>query len=149
MVWHRDLALLYAVERNPPLRVLAVGWLDFFTFRLGGTPRRFRELLGELCRRPPIDTQTVGFHPCRLGTCLWRWLLFNMMPSGRPCRFHAGSAEIIVPGRDGKVYRAPTLIHHYVTAHWYRPPWEFVEAVLALDGPEGLHWELIERLTAG
>jgi len=101
-VWHRDLALLYTVERNPPLRVVAVGWLGCLTFRLGATPTRFRELLDELCRRPPASTATPSFHPCRLGCCLWRWML------GRP--FFAGSAEIIVPGRDGKVYRAPTLI---------------------------------------
>jgi hypothetical protein len=139
MVWHRDLALLYTVEGDPPLRVLAVGWLGFFTFRLGATPLRFQELLAELCRRPPPATSTFGFHPCRLGRCLWRWLW------GR--RFSAGSAEIIVPGRDGKVYRAPTLIAHYVRNHRYRPPKEFVEAVLALDHPSGLDWQAVERLT--
>jgi hypothetical protein len=64
---------------------------------------------------------------------------------GRP--FFGGSAEIIVPGRDGKVYRAPTLIGHYVGRHRYRPPREFVEAVLALDSPGGLLWEAIEHLT--
>ena len=140
-MWHRDLALLYTVERNPPLRVVAVGWLGCLTFRLGATPTRFRELLDELCRRPPASTATPSFHPCRLGCCLWRWML------GRP--FFAGSAEIIVPGRDGKVYRAPTLIGHYVRSHRYRPPREFVEAVLALHGPGGLRWDLIERLTGG
>ena len=59
----------------------------------------------------------------------------------------SGSAEIIVPGRDGKAYRAPTLISHYVRSHRYRPPREFVEAVLALDSPGGLLWEAIEHLT--
>src|SRR4051794_20893237 len=99
MVWHRDLALLSAPEGDPPRRVLAVGWLGFFTFRLGATPLRFRELLGELCRRPPVATQTAGFHVCRLGSCLWRWVLFelDMMPPDRPGRFQ-GSAEVIVPG---------------------------------------------------
>ena len=139
MVWHRDLALLYTVERNPPLRVLAVGWLGFFTFRLGATPQRFQELLAELCSRPPAATQSCGLHPCRLGCCLWNWMLGRWR-----C---GGSAEIIVPGRDGKVYRAPTLIGHYVRSHRYRPPREFVEAVLALDSPGGLLWEAIEHLT--
>lgn len=137
MVWHRDLALLHAAEGDPPLRVLAVGWLAFFTLRRGATPARFQELLAQLCRRPPVATITAGFHPCRLGPCLWRWWL------GR--RFSAGSAEIIVPGRDGKIYDAPTLIAHYVNRHRYRPPREFIEAVLALDRPGGLDWEAVEH----
>ena len=42
-----------------------------------------------------------------------------------------GSAEIRVQGKEGKVYAAPTLIYHYVAAHDYDPPQEFVEALLA------------------
>jgi hypothetical protein len=34
---------------------------------------------------------------------------------------------------SGKVYAAPTLVHHYVVAHDYRPPDEFIAAVLAWD----------------
>jgi hypothetical protein len=40
-----------------------------------------------------------------------------------------GSGEIRVPG-DRKVYAAPILIHHYVEAHGYKPPEEFIEAVI-------------------
>jgi hypothetical protein len=137
MVWHRDLALMYTVEGDPPLRVLAVGWLGFFTFRREATPLRFQDLLGRLCCRPPLATVTPGFHSCRLGTCLWHWWVGH--------RSAAGYAEISVPGRDGKVYRAPTLIGHYVRAHRYKPPKVFVEAVLALDHPTGLDWEAVER----
>src|SRR5262245_7502466 len=138
MVWHRDLALLYTVERNPPLRVLAVGWLGFFTFRLGPTPQRFQELLSELCSRPPAATQTCGGHPCCVGCCCGKWLV------GRP--FSARSAAIFVPGRARNVYRGPTLIGHCGRSHRYRPPRVFVEAVLALDSPGGLLWEAIEHL---
>ncbi len=35
----------------------------------------------------------------------------------------------------GKVYAAPSLVHHYVVAHDYRPPDEFIAAVLAWDEP--------------
>ena len=34
-----------------------------------------------------------------------------------------------VPG-NGIVYVAPTGIPHYVAAHWYLPPTEFIEAVM-------------------
>jgi hypothetical protein len=44
-----------------------------------------------------------------------------------------GNAEIMVPGLRGVYYMAPTLIYHYVQAHQYQPPDEFVESVLAFD----------------
>lgn len=46
-------------------------------------------------------------------------------------RLPVGDAEIRVPGTEGRVYGAPTLIAHYVAIHRYRPPDEFVEAVMA------------------
>jgi hypothetical protein len=48
------------------------------------------------------------------------------------------STEIRVVGRDGRVYAAPGLVCHYVAAHGYQPPQEFVEAVMAMDyEPDG------------
>ncbi|MCX7805518.1 MAG: hypothetical protein N3A38_10060 [Planctomycetota bacterium] len=41
--------------------------------------------------------------------------------------------EIRVLGRDGKIYAAPTLIYHYVVAHKYRPPQEFIDAVMTCE----------------
>ena len=41
-----------------------------------------------------------------------------------------GSAEIRVIGADGVRYAAPNMILHYVSAHHYLPPTEFVDAVL-------------------
>ena len=34
---------------------------------------------------------------------------------------------------DGLLFAAPSLMHHYVAARGYRPPDEFVAAVLAWD----------------
>ena len=42
-------------------------------------------------------------------------------------------------GATGRVYAAPTLIWHYVTEHGYRPPDEFIDAVLA-DDPDLFTW---------
>ncbi|MFJ7905388.1 hypothetical protein [Kitasatospora sp. NPDC096204] len=44
-----------------------------------------------------------------------------------------GFGEIRVPGSPGTVFAAPTLISHYVADHHYRPPQEFIDAVLAFD----------------
>jgi hypothetical protein len=38
---------------------------------------------------------------------------------------------------ESTVYAAPVLIHHYVVAHDYRPPDEFIAAVLAWDDGAG------------
>jgi hypothetical protein len=40
-----------------------------------------------------------------------------------------GNGEIRVIGASA-IYAAPTLIYHYVVAHSYQPPEEFIEAVL-------------------
>jgi hypothetical protein len=48
-----------------------------------------------------------------------------------------GNGEIRVPGLSGVVYVAPVLVAHYVEAHNYRPPDEFIQAVLSADGMRG------------
>jgi hypothetical protein len=90
-----------------------------------------------LCREPPVNTYKPGFHPCQFGQCRQRY------ESGES--FIGGNGEIYVPGREGVLYNAPVLISHYVDDHDYRPPDEFVEAVLALDGPNGLQWDVVRK----
>jgi hypothetical protein len=93
-----------------------VGWLDpAHPFRTGRTTERFRANLGRLCERRV--KQTRGRHSCPF--CAG-W--------DRP----ASSAEMRVAG-GGRVYAAPLLVHHYVAVHGYRPPDEFIAAVLAWD----------------
>jgi hypothetical protein len=43
-----------------------------------------------------------------------------------------GSAEVRVVGA-GVTHAAPDLIYHYVVRHEYRPPEEFIRAVLGQD----------------
>jgi hypothetical protein len=50
-------------------------------------------------------------------------------------RLYLGSAEIRVFGPRGKIYAAPNLLFHYVTAHHYKPPNEFVQALALAPGP--------------
>jgi hypothetical protein len=40
------------------------------------------------------------------------------------------TGEVYLPGQ-GCIYVAPTGIVHYISAHWYKPPTPFLEAVLA------------------
>src|SRR5262245_52395663 len=93
-----------------------VGWLDRdHPFPAGPTSEAFRVKLGRLCLRRV--KQTRGFHRC---------------PFCKGVGRSASSAEMRV-SHLGKVYAAPSLVHHYVVAHDYRPPDEFIAAVLASD----------------
>jgi hypothetical protein len=93
-----------------------IGWLDrWHPFPIGETSDEFRAKV-QVISLWRVN-QTRGFYPCTF--CKGR---------DRP----AGSAEIRVVGKR-RVYAAPILVHHYVAAHWYRPPEEFIAAVLAWD----------------
>jgi hypothetical protein len=93
-----------------------IGWLDRRRrFPTGETSGEFRAKLLSLCRQRV--KQTRGFHACPF--CKSR---------ERP----RGSAEVRVIGR-GRVYAAPELVYHFVEKHGYRPPDEFIAAVLAAD----------------
>jgi hypothetical protein len=109
-----------------PAGLLSVGWLSrWHLFPQGPTSEQFRSALAECCRRPEI--QHRGFHECPFCKFSLRGVLLRLF-GRRPAQ---GSAVIYVSGKGGKIYAAPTLILHYVSAHWYRPPAEFVQAVLA------------------
>ena len=107
---------------------LNIGWLD--NRNPFPTKRASETLLDALFERCLLYSviQTRGFHVCELCDS----------PKHEPMKVFRhgqenslGSAEIRVKGKDGRVYAAPTLIYHYVAAHDYDPPKEFVEALLA------------------
>ena len=98
-------------------RVLNVGWLDkAHPYAHGETSRPFRERLELLCKNTPVMGMHMGYHGCEF------------------CERWRGNAVIAVEGIRG-TYAAPALIYHYVVAHDYRPPDEFIEAVLEAPLP--------------
>jgi hypothetical protein len=111
MAYYADLSPYeYALDEPPD--TVNIGWLEpRRPYPTGTTPEAFRARLRDLCGQPM--NLTIGYH-----TCLF-------CQDGQPAR---GSGEIRVSG-DGKVYAAPALVHHYVEAHGYKPPEEFIEAV--------------------
>jgi hypothetical protein len=117
MTFFEDLTpYTYFHPEDEPPGTVNIGWLDReHPFRTGRTSAGFRTKLEGLCRRRV--KQTRGFLPC-----------YFCKGSNRP----HGSAEMRVAG-VGKVYAAPELVHHYVVAHGYKPPDEFIAAVLAWD----------------
>lgn len=121
MTWFEDLTtysfLRSGVSRGGP-PTLNVGWLERGrSFPIGRPAAAFVERLYELVEHAPVNL-TRGMHRCDL--CL------DDLGEAHPW----GHAEIRVTASDGIRFAAPTLIHHYVSAHAYEPPQAFVEAVL-------------------
>jgi hypothetical protein len=109
---------------NKSTRLVAVGWLDAEnSYTQGTVPDEFKTKLKELCLHPAVTIR--GFIKCPFCQIVGKDepVLFNgeKMPHG--------SGRIYVRGKSKK-YVAHTLIFHYVTGHNYRPPDEFIEAVL-------------------
>lgn len=80
-----------------------------------------------------VVLQMRGIHPCEFCQLREGW---------QPSEHHhqeyllLGSAEIRVFSSSGLAYAAPNLIYHYVSAHHYAPPEEFLTALKEGPGPE-------------
>lgn len=94
--------------------VVAVGWLSGGSeFPTGRTPDSTFRRLVEFAKKPWQPFAIAGIHACDL------------------CQFEgekSESANMYFP-HAGKIYVAPELITHYINAHNYRPPDEFLAAV--------------------
>lgn len=108
----------------PEPKGFSVGWLDkAHGYPRGPVPPGFVERLIEICGRPVVRHR--GFHVCEF--C-------DFEPDPTFARQKAAgalsSAVIRVVGRHGGVYHSPAMFRHYVEAHGYQPPREFLEAVM-------------------
>ncbi len=106
MTWFADLTpYVYSGISFPG--TLNIGWLER-DYEVGPTSETFRTRLRQLCSEKQVN-RTAGWHFCCHCT---------------------GSAEVHIRAPNGQVYAAPSLVLHYVEVHNYRPPDEFIEAVL-------------------
>lgn len=122
MAYYVDLSA-YTYYKPEPQSV-NIGWLTRgYAYSTGDTSDEFLARLSHYC--PGRVNVTRGIHHCELCT--------DPQSAKHQAEVNwLGSAEIRV-FYQGKVYAAPNLIYHYVTQHDYRPPAEFIEAVL--NGP--------------
>ena len=119
------------ITYRPGYPELNVGWLDApHDFPTGPVPPWFPDALLDIVAGNPVNLAR-GFHRCTL--CPGS--LIDVEHRGEPLRL--GSFEIRVPADAGIMFAAPSLVWHYVTAHGYRPPDDFVEAVRKYD-PGGM-----------
>jgi hypothetical protein len=107
---------------------LNVGWLEEGKpFTTGDFPEKSQLL--EKLKTWPIENKYRGWHSCEFCD-----------PYERKIDSTGEMGTFIVPDRNGngeyiakyngKVYAAPTLVAHYIAAHNYLPPKEFIEAVI-------------------
>jgi hypothetical protein len=92
----------------------AIGWLGKgIGFETGPVSELLICKLKELCSDSWQPLASAGFHVCEL------------------CQFDgpAFSANVFVPYQS-RIYVAPVAVVHYISAHWYRPPQIFIDAVL-------------------
>ena len=115
MAYYRDLerCTYFPVENDDSL--IAVGWLEpGHDFTRGTVDAQFFQRLETFCQRPWRAFMFLGGHECGL------------------CQHHGPilQYDIFIP-HNGRIFAAPGGITHYIRAHWYRPPDEFIEAVIA------------------
>lgn len=107
-------------------RALAVGWLDAeHDFATGPVEAEFFGRLVELLKSPWQPAVAAGRHACPF--CRF---------SGGPSRLSyagqviaIGASNLVVPTK-GAIFVAPSMAAHYIDAHGYSPPLEFVRAVM-------------------
>lgn len=115
-MFYPDLSRECQADRG--LYVRAVGWLSRdHVFATGGVPPEFLEVLREHLRDPWQPVFSMGVHRC------------EFCPPSKDRRFTGGSRNVWIPA-ESVVYVAPELVLHYIEAHAYRPPDEFITAVL-------------------
>jgi hypothetical protein len=118
MTWFADLTKYSYIRWVHEPTAVNIGWLDQdHPYLMGPTTPEFQERLTFFCHNPPERFVTKGSHACEF------------------CGRVRGGNEIRVIG-DEKTYAAPVLVFHYVIVHEYRPPDEFIEAVMRAPLPD-------------
>ena len=135
----------YGYLGPPQKHVLNVGWLSFgHPFTTGELSGSFVPTLRRLISSPvfiPLVT-AMGFHKCEFCSApgaeepVGVWRLGNPGPASS-LRGAMGNGELWVSSAGSLVYVAPVLIAHYVEAHAYLPPQEFIDAVVAFRDAVG------------
>ena len=138
-MWGHDLGMTHFEDLTPYSylgpgeEALNVGWLNSgHPFPVGQTDSAAVAKVLRMVRDEPVN-RTRGWHRCDL--CA------RPAEPARPERpgpvrmtldrspVYLGDCEIRVRSGTGLVYAAPSLLPHYIAAHGYQPPPEFMRAL--------------------
>lgn len=131
-MYYEDLSP-YQYLKGSKEKALNVGWLAAgHAFPLGNVDNDVLQRIRLLCKIRVNGMR--GFHVCDFckvppdANAGWQWFL-NTALKIDGVRVPLGSSEIRVHDKNGAVYAAPNLIHHYIANHGYLPPEEFLQAI--------------------
>ncbi|HEY1011486.1 MAG TPA: hypothetical protein VGE07_02200, partial [Herpetosiphonaceae bacterium] len=128
MTWYEDLSPCNYFPSG--LAPLAVGWLDdHHPYPHGRIDPETARILFELLDnpwQPPFESG--GIHHCELCYLSGGPFLIRRRDGGGEAQ--VGRRNLFVPGA-GVIYVAPSTIIHYIDAHGYLPPAEFIAALHA------------------
>jgi len=105
--------------------VRAIGWLsNEHPYETGSVSEEFYRHLKVLFEKPWQPMVFMGYHECDL------------------CQFDGmkGCNNLFIPA-SGFLFVAPELILHYITAHHYRPPQEFQDAVVKCSSTRSMEYK--------
>lgn len=127
-----------SIELEKQLNIIAIGWLDAeHPYSIGDVPSEFKISLEIFCSKALI--RDFGAELCPI--CEKFEAVRIKLASGKEISLY-GTYEIRIPSKDGKkIYAASDFILHYVLTHHYKPPQEFIDAVLAAPLPDTPEYE--------
>lgn len=115
------LADLSSYQHLPTLR--SIGWLEpEHEYTRGAVAASDLRRLCELAVDPWMPAVAGGFHYCGFCGFAGEFEYQGLKLSG------LGWSNLYVPDGE-RIYDAPSMIVHYIDAHGYAPPEEFLEAV--------------------
>jgi hypothetical protein len=129
-MYFRDLTP-YTYGSTPPVdSIVNIGWLSReHGFATGLAPREFLTALARLTDSP-VNLYR-GRHYCEFCPTPMVTMSDRGPTLVEPPSAIWGNREIRVPADCGRIYVAPKLVLHYVEAHGYLPPEEFMNACVA------------------
>jgi len=130
MTYYKDLTPYeyFGKWEKATVPVLNIGWLGAGQpFETDITSQEFRDHLFQFSSSENFVLLERGFHICEF--CSSKYI--ENWNQGSELR---GNGEIRVPG-NLVLYAAPALIYHYVVEHDYKPPQEFIDAVMTVPQP--------------
>jgi hypothetical protein len=139
MTYHPDLSPFSSIIKHiHDIPLVSIGWLDSSqAFVQGETSDLFRDKLLALCANHHPVIIHLGYHLCQF--CPGPAHIMPIKYKGRVS--YPGNSYIFVLGQK-IIYVAPNLLYHYVVAHNYLPPKEFIEAVLKSPLPDSKEYKI-------
>jgi len=115
--WWHNTNLSYDPSVPGEFTAVMIGWIGNEVPSVGEIDDKMLSKLEWACSNRVIDQGWLGEHECEV------------------CNSHTDRGEILIV-YNNTMYVAPRILLHYITAHSYLPPGEFLNAVDKISGHE-------------